>query len=227
MFIPSCPGYTGLTGALDQSDRCNPRWVFARVNIWVSLLLSCVGVVSSFGQFGGRLACLVLWRLSGCDRSDRCVSPAWPVWSHLVEVAKFPQQGPVWPVVLSGLTGVGQWIRGLVFRCVLGSEGCALVPRSSGTPVALWAWSTWVVSRRRVLEAVFILLEFLSPSRRIFIGSHSLPPIWFAVSVLQLRRPTRTTMPSTMYDANRRQRPSNTEAGRHHPNPYTSAPFGL
>jgi hypothetical protein len=34
------------------------------------------------------------------------------------------------------------------------------------------------------LEAVFILLEPLSPSRRIFIGSHSLPPLWFAVSVL-------------------------------------------
>jgi hypothetical protein len=32
------------------------------------------------------------------------------------------------------------------------------------------------VSRRRVLEAVFVLLEFSSPSRRIFIGSHSLPP---------------------------------------------------
>jgi hypothetical protein len=31
---------------------------------------------------------------------------------------------------------------------------------------------------------VFILLEFPSPSRRIFIGSHSLPPLWFAVSVL-------------------------------------------
>jgi hypothetical protein len=27
-----------------------------------------------------------------------------------------------------------------------------------------------------VLEAVFILLEFSSPSRRIFIGSNSLPP---------------------------------------------------
>jgi hypothetical protein len=27
-----------------------------------------------------------------------------------------------------------------------------------------------------VLEAVFILLELSSPSRRIFIGSHSLPP---------------------------------------------------
>jgi hypothetical protein len=33
LFIPSCPGYTGLTGALDRSDRCNPRWVFARVNV--------------------------------------------------------------------------------------------------------------------------------------------------------------------------------------------------
>jgi hypothetical protein len=41
------------------------------------------------------------------------------------------------------------------------------------------------------LEAVFILLEFSSPSRRIFIGSHSLPPLWFAVSVLhQVGRPS-------------------------------------
>jgi hypothetical protein len=63
-----------------------------------------------------------------------------------------------------------------VFRCVLGSKGCVLVPRSSGTPVATWAWPIWVVSRRRLLEAVFILLEFPSPSRRIFIGSRSLPP---------------------------------------------------
>jgi hypothetical protein len=36
-----------------------------------------------------------------------------------------------------------------------------------------------------VLEVAFILLEFPSPSRRIFIGSHSLPPLWFAVSVFQ------------------------------------------
>jgi hypothetical protein len=73
-----------------------------------------------------------------------------------------------------------------VFCGVLGSEGCVLVPRSSGTSVATWAWPTWVVSRRRVLEAVFILLEFPSPSRRISISSHSLPPLWFAVSVLQV-----------------------------------------
>jgi hypothetical protein len=51
-----------------------------------------------------------------------------------------------------------------------------LVPRSSGTPMATWAWPTWVVSQRHVLEAVFVLLESPSPSRRIFIGSHLLPP---------------------------------------------------
>jgi hypothetical protein len=79
LFIPSCPGYIGLTGALDRSDRYNPWWVFARVNVWVSLLLSCVGAVSSLGQFGGRLACLVIWGflavtgLTGVlHRLDRC-----------------------------------------------------------------------------------------------------------------------------------------------------------
>jgi hypothetical protein len=54
LFIPSCPGYTGLTGALDQSDRCNPWWSFARVNVSVCSLLSCIAAVSSLGQFGGR-----------------------------------------------------------------------------------------------------------------------------------------------------------------------------
>jgi hypothetical protein len=51
-----------------------------------------------------------------------------------------------------------------------------LVPWSSSTSVAAWTWPTWVVSRRRVLEAVFVLLESPS-SRRIFIGSHSPPPL--------------------------------------------------
>jgi hypothetical protein len=118
--------------------------------------------------------------------------------------------GPVGPVCCTGLNGVkplsgshqvspagtsltggahrSDWCwsvdSGLVFRCVLGSEVCVLVPRSSGTLVATWAWPTWVVSWRRELEVVFILLEFPSPSRRIFIGSHSAPPLWFSVSVL-------------------------------------------
>jgi hypothetical protein len=90
-----------------------------------------------------------------CHRSDRCTTGSKP--------CKFP-------------------------LCVLvcfGSEGCLLAPRSSSTPVAAWAWPTWVVSQRRVLEAVFVLLESPSTSRRIFIGSHSLSPLWFAVSVFQ------------------------------------------
>jgi hypothetical protein len=37
-----------------------------------------------------------------------------------------------------------------------------------------------------VLEAVFVLLESPSPSRRIFISSHSLVPLWFVVSVLHI-----------------------------------------
>jgi hypothetical protein len=79
LFIPSCPGYTGLTGALDRSDRCNPQWVIARVNVWVCSLLSCVAAVSSLGQFGGRLDYLVLWGfqamtdLTGLShQSDQC-----------------------------------------------------------------------------------------------------------------------------------------------------------
>jgi hypothetical protein len=75
LFIPSFPGYTGLTGALGRSDRCNPRWDFSRVNVLVCSLLSRGAAVSSLGQFGGRLACLVPWGLLGCDQSDRCVSP--------------------------------------------------------------------------------------------------------------------------------------------------------
>jgi hypothetical protein len=84
-------------------------------------------------------------------------------------------------VCLTGVTGVeplsescsvspaGTGLTGGAHRC--GSEDsrfgvplrsrvgrvCVLVPRSSSTPVATWAWPTWVVSRRRVLEAVFIL----------------------------------------------------------------------
>jgi hypothetical protein len=75
LFNPTCPGYTDLTGALDRSDRCNPRWDFVWVNVLVSSLLTRGAAVSSLGQFGGRLAYLVPWGLSGCDRSDRCVSP--------------------------------------------------------------------------------------------------------------------------------------------------------
>jgi hypothetical protein len=50
-------------------------------------------------------------------------------------------------------------------------------------PVALqWFWQTEGRSTERVILGVrpseFILSEFQSHSRRIFIGSHSLPPLW-------------------------------------------------
>jgi hypothetical protein len=43
-FIPCCPGYTGMTGALDQSDRCEPFVGFASgelldLCLWVVLYL--------------------------------------------------------------------------------------------------------------------------------------------------------------------------------------------
>jgi hypothetical protein len=54
------------------------------------------------------------------------------------------------------------------------------VPRTSSTPVATWIWQTEGRSVECVIFGVrpseFILLEFQSPSRRIFICSHSLPP---------------------------------------------------
>jgi hypothetical protein len=103
--------------------------------------------------------------------------PVWPVcYTGLTDVEPFCGSRQVSPVG-TGLTGGGQWTRGLVFRCVLGSWGWKLVPRFSSTPVATWTWPTWVVSRGRVLEIAFILLEPSSPSRIIFIGSHSLPPL--------------------------------------------------
>jgi hypothetical protein len=56
------------------------------------------------------------------------------------------------------------------------------VPRTSSTPVATWFWQTEGRSAERVILGVrpseFIMLEIQSPSRRIFIGSHSLPPLW-------------------------------------------------
>jgi hypothetical protein len=56
------------------------------------------------------------------------------------------------------------------------------VPRTSSTLVATWFWQTEGRSVERVILGVrlseFILLEFQSPSRRIFISSHSLPPLW-------------------------------------------------
>jgi hypothetical protein len=56
------------------------------------------------------------------------------------------------------------------------------VHRTSSTPVATRFWQTEGRSAERVILGVrpseFILSEFQSPSRRIFITTHSLPPLW-------------------------------------------------
>jgi hypothetical protein len=60
-------------GEIKVSDKITLRRVALVQSLGYNL--SYVEAVSSLGLFGGRLACLVLWGLSGCDRSDRCVSP--------------------------------------------------------------------------------------------------------------------------------------------------------
>jgi hypothetical protein len=108
LFIPSCPGYSGLTGALDRSNRCNPCWVFARVNVCVCLLLSRVAVVSNLGRSGAQLARLVFWGfmaetgLTGVlHRSDRC-------GAFLRKSPSFTSRDRSDRWVLTGRTGVGQ-----------------------------------------------------------------------------------------------------------------------
>jgi hypothetical protein len=52
LVIPSCPGYTGLTGALDRSDRCEPFVGFASgelLNPCVFGLWCCWSVLGLFG----------------------------------------------------------------------------------------------------------------------------------------------------------------------------------
>jgi hypothetical protein len=52
LFIPSCPGYTGLTGALDRSDRCESLVGFASgelLDLCVFGSWCCWSVLGLFG----------------------------------------------------------------------------------------------------------------------------------------------------------------------------------
>jgi hypothetical protein len=52
LFIPSCPGYTGLTGALDRSDRCVSLVGFASselLDLCVFESWCCWSVLGLFG----------------------------------------------------------------------------------------------------------------------------------------------------------------------------------
>jgi hypothetical protein len=52
LFIPSCPGYTGLTGALDRSDRCKPLMGFASGELLDSCVFGSWCCSSVLGLFG-------------------------------------------------------------------------------------------------------------------------------------------------------------------------------
>jgi hypothetical protein len=117
LFISSCRGYTGLTSACDRSDRCNPWWVFCSGEV-VVLCWSCF-------EFGSVWRSVGLFGDLGAFRSDRC-NPWWVFCSGEVvvlcwscfefgsvwrSVGLFGDLGafrlrPVWPVCLTGLTGV-------------------------------------------------------------------------------------------------------------------------
>jgi hypothetical protein len=52
LFIPSYPGYTGLTGAIDRSDQCKPLVGFASGELLDSCVFGpwcCLSVLGLFG----------------------------------------------------------------------------------------------------------------------------------------------------------------------------------
>jgi hypothetical protein len=60
LFIPSCPGYTGLTGALDRSDRCEPYVGFASGELLNQCVFELCWCWSVLGSLGGVLVGFVL-----------------------------------------------------------------------------------------------------------------------------------------------------------------------
>jgi hypothetical protein len=52
LFVLSCPGYTGLTGALDQSDRCESLVGFALGELLDSFVFGLWCCWSVLGLFG-------------------------------------------------------------------------------------------------------------------------------------------------------------------------------
>jgi hypothetical protein len=59
LFIPSCPGYTGLTGALDRSDQCESLVGFASGELLDSCVFGSCYYWSVLGLFGVVLLGLV------------------------------------------------------------------------------------------------------------------------------------------------------------------------
>jgi hypothetical protein len=127
LFIPSCPGTTGLTGAFDRSDQCEPSVGFVLGDLLDSCVFGSCWCWSVLVWFGGVLLGFV--KGSSSLRLFGTFVCAAAVATGLTGSA-------------TGLTGVAQSASRASFSCVLvsfGSEGCLLVPRISCTLVATWS----------------------------------------------------------------------------------------
>jgi hypothetical protein len=143
---------------LHRPDRCSwpvwPVWVTCGICLGWTAWLVCLWVLVLLVSFWSVWSCFVrlcvgfsiregcvlgVFLFQGLEKSLRL--------SGTFVVRRCP---PVWSAQVIGLTGAAQAASRASFRCVcwcvFGSEGCLLVPRSSGTPVATWTWPTWVVS---------------------------------------------------------------------------------
>jgi hypothetical protein len=67
-----------------------------------------------------------------------------------------------------------------------GSEGCVLVSRTSSTQVATWSWPTLVVESETCVGSHVHFVGASISFEKNFYRLPSTPPLWFAVSVLQL-----------------------------------------
>jgi hypothetical protein len=99
------------------------------------------------------------------------------------------------PLWTAGFRVVSAVVGACVLRLLV-----VFVPRTSSTPVATWFWQTEGRSAERVILGVrpseFILSEFQSPSRRIFIDSHSLPPLWSPIRCFSVSSASKLPAPS-------------------------------
>jgi hypothetical protein len=88
-----------------------------------------------------------------------------------------PHTGLTAPLWTASFRVVSSVVGACVLRLLV-----VFVPRTSSTLVATRFWQTEGRSAERVISGIrpseFVLSEFQSPPRRIFIGSHSLPPLW-------------------------------------------------
>jgi hypothetical protein len=125
----------------------------------------------------GSWGVLGLWGVSGQNRSDGFAKPVWPVSPACVRLSLIEA---VWSVSETGLTGLGCQQPGHVcFHCVCGvAVGWVLL---LGSVAVQWLRELGKRSLWRCTSEIGFIGRILN---RIFIGSHSLPPLWFAVSVL-------------------------------------------